>query len=366
MNNSLPRAPYMEWAKARPTPVFDLAASAVAACTIDELPGARDALELTGGNNNGYPPLVDAIARAYDVEPDYVATAQGASGANFLACAALAGPGDDVLIERPAYDPLLAIPRLLGARVVRFDRRAENGFALDPAEVQAAITPRTRIVVLTSPHNPTGATAPEEVLLEVERIAARAGAVVMVDEVYLDASLERRPRPAARLGPGFVSTSSLTKSYGLAGLKCGWTLASPEITERVRRARDIVDGTGAFPAERLAALAFSQLDRLRRRAHEILAPNRRRVIEFLRGRPEIEFVEPQGGTVVFPRLRDAASSDILAAWLLNHEHTAIVPGRFFEAPPHCRIGFGVRPEMLEGGLAALARALDEGRQRGNR
>jgi hypothetical protein len=360
MNSTLPRAPYMEWAKARPTPTFDLAASAVVACTVDELPGARDVLELTGGNNNGYPPLVEAIARAHDVAPECVATAQGASGANFLACAALAGPGDDVLVERPAYDPLLAIPAMLGARVIRFERRAKDGFALDPEEVRVAITPRTRLVVITSPHNPTGARASEDVLLEVGRIAARAGAVVLVDEVYLDASLDRRPRPAARLGVEFVSTSSLTKSYGLPGLKCGWILASPAIAEQVRRARDIVDGSGAFPAERLAALAFSHLDRLRRRAHEILAPNRRRTLEFLRGRNELELVEPQGGTVVFPRLRNADTTDSLADWLLTREGTAIVPGRFFEAPSHCRIGFGVRPDMLEGGLAALSRALDRG------
>jgi aspartate/methionine/tyrosine aminotransferase len=129
----------------------------------------------------------------------------------------------------------------------------------------------------------------------------------------------------------------------------------------VRRARDVVDGTGAFPAERLAALAFSQLDHLRRRAHEILTPNRRRTIEFLRSRAEFEFVEPQGGTVVFPRLRAADTADALADWLLTRESTAIVPGRFFEAPSHCRIGFGVRPDVLEGGLAAIARALDQRR-----
>lgn len=360
---SLPRAPYMEWAKARPAPRFDLTASSVVACTIADLPGARDALELTGHNENGYPPLLEAIAHAHEVPVSSVATAQGASGANFLACAALVGHGDDVLVERPAYDPLLAIPCLLGARLVRFDRPVERGFALEPAAIAAALTPTTRLIVITNPHNPTGALADEDVLHEIGRLATGAGARVIVDEVYLDASLERRPRPAARLGAEFVSTSSLTKSYGLAGLKCGWTLASPAITEQIRRARDIVDGTGAFPAERLAALAFIHLDRLLDRAHRILAPNRRRVIEVLRARAEIDLVEPQGGTVAFPRLRDAATSDALARWLLEREQTAIVPGRFFEAPAHFRIGFGAAAEAIEGGLAAIGRALDEGGHR---
>lgn len=354
----------MEWAKSRPTPRFDLAVSAVAACSIDELPGWRDVLEIAGRNDNGYPPLLQAIARTYDVPVEHVATAPGASGANFLACVALLSAGDEVLVERPAYDPLLAPPQLVGARVVRFDRRAEAGFALDPAVVAAAVTPRTRLIVITNPHNPSGAFEREEVLRDIGRIAKRAGATVLVDEVYLDASLDRRRAPAARLGPEFISTSSLTKSYGLAGLRCGWTLASPEITELVRRARDVTDGTGAPPAERLATLAFAHLDRLLARARQILEPNRRRALEFLRARPELDVVEPGGGTVMFPRLRDARRSDELATWLLDHEDTMIVPGRFFEAPAHFRIGFGASDAALTGGLAAIGRALDQGRQRG--
>lgn len=360
---SLPRAPYMEWAKSRPAPRFDLAISAVAACSIDELPGWRDALEITGRNDNGYPPLLAAIARAHDVPVECVATAPGASGANLLACAALLSHGDDVLVERPAYDPLLATPQLVGARIVRFDRRVEDGFALDPSAIAAAITPRTRLLIITNPHNPTGALAQNGVLREIGRLATRAGATVLVDEVYLDACLGRRPAPAARLGPEFVSTSSLTKSYGLAGLRCGWTLATPEITELIRRARDVTDGTGALPAERLATLAFAHLDPLLVRARHILEPNRRRVLEFLRARPELEAIEPGGGTVVFPRLRDVATSDALATWLLEHEETMIVPGRFFEAPAHFRIGFGASDAALTGGLAAIGRALDQGRHR---
>lgn len=359
----VPRAPYLHWAKLRPTPKYDLAASSVVACSIGDLPGASDVLELTGRNDDGYPPLVEAIARAHDMPVSSVATAPGASGANFLTCAALISPGDDVLVERPAYDPLLAAPQLLGGRLVRFQRRAGCGFTVEPEEIAASITPRTRLIIITNPHNPSGAVVDENVLREVGRLARGIGAIVLVDEVYLDVTLGRRPPPAASLGPEFVSTSSLTKSYGLAGLRCGWTLASPAITEEIRRARDIVDGTGALPAERLALLAFDHLDELLGRARAILEPNRRRVLEFLRGRSELDVVEPRGGTVAFPRLRDVAASDALAEWLLEHEGTAIVPGRFFEEPAHFRIGFGVRSTALECGLLALGRALDEERHR---
>jgi aspartate/methionine/tyrosine aminotransferase len=365
MTNDFPRAPYMEWAKARPAPAFDLAASAVAACTLDDLPGALDAVELTGPNENGYPPLVDAIAARYGVSPDRVATANGASGANLLACIALVGAGDDVLVEKPAYDPLLAAPRLMGARILRFERRRDAGFALDLARLRAALTPRTRLVILTSPHNPTGAHASASDMTALAALAADARVHVLVDEVYVDASGDRTRQPAATLGDWMVTTSSLTKSYGLAGLRCGWCLASPEVAERVRRARDIVDGVGAYPAERLAAFAFRHLDDLVNRARGFVGPNLERLRNVIAARPEIEWLEPAGGMVAFPRLREVDASDALAAWLLERESTAIVPGRFFEEPQHFRIGFGMKPEVLEGGLAALARALDQHAHRGS-
>ncbi|HSP89795.1 MAG TPA: aminotransferase class I/II-fold pyridoxal phosphate-dependent enzyme, partial [Vicinamibacterales bacterium] len=118
---AVPRAEYLLWAKRRPHPAHDLGRSDVVGCTLADLPGARDALELTGRNDDGWEPLVEAVASRYGVRMDQVATATGTSGANFLVCAALLRPGDDVLVERPAYDPLLAVPALLGANVVRFE-----------------------------------------------------------------------------------------------------------------------------------------------------------------------------------------------------------------------------------------------------
>ena len=108
-------APYMEWAKTRPAARFDLAGSNVLACTLDDIDGARDALSLAGHNDNGYLPLMEAIAARYGVAASRVATGTGAAGANFQACAALLEPGDDVLMERPGYDPLLGSARLVGA-----------------------------------------------------------------------------------------------------------------------------------------------------------------------------------------------------------------------------------------------------------
>jgi len=351
-------APYMQWAKQHVRPRVNLAGSNLLACELTDLPGAREALELHGDNDNGYPPLIGAIAAAYGVTADMVVTAQGASGANFLVFAALVKADDDVLVERPGYDPLMGPPKLLGARVVRFDRRFEDGYRLDPDAIRAALTPRTRLIVITNPHNPTGVLAAHSEVDEIGRIAERHGARVLVDEVYLDTAPAGATRAAAARSPVFISTSSLTKSYGLAGLRCGWALAAPDVAEALRRARDIVDGTGAFPAERLSVLAFSLIDQLAARARRILTANGRAVREFLAGRTDLESVAPAAGTVVFPRIRGVDDADPFLETLAREFETGLVPGRFFEAPAHFRLGFGGRADVLAEGLGLLGKALD--------
>jgi len=350
-------APYLEWAKKRPAAAFDLAGSNVLSCSIDDLEGAREALALSGSNDNGYEPLVDAIGRRYGVRAEQVATANGAAGANFQACAAVLEPGDDVLVERPGYDPLLGAARLLGANINRFERRFDEGYALNPDGVARALTPRTRLIIMSSPHNPTGALADRASLEAIGHLARKAGAHVLVDEVYLDAA-DAAIEPAALLGDPFIATSSLTKSYGLSSLRCGWSLSSPAVAERIRRARDVIDGSGSIAAERLGTLAFAQLGRLEARTAALLAVNRPLVHEFLRARPELEVVLPRNSTVVFPRIRGVDDTSAFAEHLLADRGTAIVPGRFFEAPAHFRLGFGGPTDVVRAGLEHLGAALD--------
>jgi aspartate/methionine/tyrosine aminotransferase len=358
-------APYMEWAKKRPHAAFDLAGSNVLACTLDDLEGARDAVALSGSNDTGYAPLATAIAERYGVQPDQVATANGAAGANFQVCAAILNPGDDVLVEQPGYDPLVGTAQLLGATITRFERRFADGFALDPEAVRRAITPRTRLVIVTSPHNPSGALADRAALEAIGEIARTAGAYVLVDEVYLDAA-GATGTPAAQLddrdASPFISTSSLTKSYGLSSLRCGWSLSAPALAERIHRCRDVIDGSGSIVTERLATLAFAQLERLESRARALLDVNRPLVHDFLRRRPEIDVVLPAHSTVLFPRFRDERDTTDFAERLFTDYATAIVPGHFFGAPAHFRLGIGGATHVVRGGLERLAVALDHGVQ----
>jgi aspartate/methionine/tyrosine aminotransferase len=354
-------APYMEWAKTRPVPEFDLAGSNILACTLDDLPTAADALALNGVNDNGYLPLMDAIGSRYGVDPERVTTAGGTSGANFLVYAALLEPGDEVLVERPGYDPLLGAARMFGVRTIRFDRPFETGFALDPDRIRSAMTPRTKLIVITSPHNPAGVAADRDAVDEIGRIAASAGAHVVVDEVYRDVTGDSSP-PAAARDDVFVTTSSLTKSYGLASLRAGWAIASPALTHRIRRARDVVDGTGSIVAERLSVLAFEHLDALYLRARAILARNKALADAFLASRHELEWA-PSTGTIVFPRIKGVADATPFVEAVMRDRNTALGPGHFFDAPAHFRLGYGGDTEKVRAGLAHVASALDARQRR---
>jgi aspartate/methionine/tyrosine aminotransferase len=353
------RAPYMEWAKKRPLPAIDLAGSNLLACSLSDLPGAREAVDIAGESPDGYAPLVEAIAAHSGVPPDRVATAGGCSGANFLAIAALVEAGEEVLIESPNYDPLPGAARLLGAGASTFERRFEEGYRLDPERIAAAVGPETRLIVVTNPHNPSGVLASEDELASLARVAERTGTPVLFDEVYLDTVLEDRPAPAATVSPLFLTTSSLTKAYGLASLRCGWILSSAEITRRILRTRNVMDVWSPIPSDRLSVVAFGQMDRLAQRTRRIVEVNTRLVRAFLAGRPELSCVESRS-TIAFPRVLGAADASEFVRRLFEETGVALVPGSFFDSPAHFRISFGGATDQLERGLAAIGRALEQG------
>lgn len=350
-------APYLAWARSRPEPEIDLAGSNLLSATLDELPGARQTLALTGETPAGYPPLLSAIGARFGVESDRIATAGGCSGANFLALHALVDPGDEVLLESPGYDPIAAAAEMAGAVVRTFDRKFEEGWAIDPERIAAALSPRTKLIAITTPHNPSGVSASAESLAALEKLASERGLRVLVDEVYADTVPGEPPPPSATRSDAFVSTSSLTKAYGLASLRCGWTIASPAITAEIRRVRGLVDGSGPIPSERLAELAFRFLPLLRERALGILGPNRAIWSGFLASRPELECVDTRS-SIAFPRFSDDRDAGPFCERLVAAEHVAVAPGSFFGLPGHFRVSLGGATDALREGLTRISRALD--------
>jgi aspartate/methionine/tyrosine aminotransferase len=349
----------MHWAKTRPKAKYDLALSGILNLPIAELAVDRNDLELHGANAYGYSPLVEAIAKHRRVTAENVVTVTGGTSmANHLAMAALIDHGDEVLIEQPTYDPLLAVAEHLGANIKRFPRRFEHGFKIDLAELKKQITAGTRLIVLTNLHNPSSALVDDITLKKIGELAQSVNASVLVDEVYLEAMFESSPAPATSLGSQFIVTSSLTKGYGLSGLRCGWILAEPQFAENIRRLDDIFAASAPHVMERLSITALIQLPRIAARAKSILDANRKTLSAFFDSRDDIQAVPTKFGTTSFPQM-PVVDVERLCALLLEKYQTAVVPGRFFESPQHVRIGMCCEPELFEHGIARLGSALDE-------
>ena len=357
MSPRLLQSDYMHWAKFKAPVQFGLTGSEVPYFRMDSLPISIADLDLDGASHPRYVPLRERIARRYEVAPEQVVAADGTSMANFVAMAALISPGDEALIEHPAYDPMLGAASFLGAAIKRFERPPQDGFRLDLDLIEAAMTDRTRLIVITNLHNPSSALASDEELRALGELAKRKGARVLVDEVYLDAAVPPG-RSAVHLGPEFVITNSLTKVYGLSGLRCGWILAEPELAERMWRVNDLFGVNQAHPAERLACIAFDNIETVIGDTPALLERNRGVLNGFLCSRSDLECRPAEHGIVAFPRWA-GGDTDRLDARLRERYDAAVVPGRWFEMPEHFRIGFGYPTDHFEEGLDRLGSALDD-------
>ncbi|OLD21932.1 MAG: hypothetical protein AUI91_03260 [Acidobacteria bacterium 13_1_40CM_3_56_11] len=360
------RSAYMEWAKTRSHARFNLATSGLLNVPFPEFPLRLKDLEITAPGGYGYAPLLQRLALHAGVPEECVVAATGTSMANHLALAAVLDPGDEVLMEQPVYGPILDVAEYLGARVKRISRRFENGFAIDHEEIARAITLDTRLIALSNLHNPSGALIPAETLRAIGDLALRSRAHVLVDEVYLEMLFGRSAPFSFPIGTElasngdnpFIVTSSLTKVYGLSGLRCGWMLASPALAHRMWLLNDLFAASAVHSAERMSVMAFDHLEQFRGRARTLLAANRALLDAFLDSRGDLECFRPPAGTVVFPRLTHGDSRTFFKLLREKYE-TTVVPGEFFKMPRHFRVGIGGDTAGLRAGLERLSAALDE-------
>jgi aspartate/methionine/tyrosine aminotransferase len=284
----------------------------------------------------------------------------GAAGALFLTATALLGPGDRLVVARPNYASNLETPRAIGADLAYLELDFDSGYQVDPDRLAALITPGTKLVSLTSPHNPTGAVIPPDQLAEIVRVVERAGSWLLLDETYRELGDEIHP-PASVLSDRVISVSSLSKTYGVPGIRVGWVTC---------RNRDLM--TTLLAAQEQAALAhsvldlavaehvFAQRDRLLPDIRNHIAEQRRIVADWIAGDDRIEWVEPKGGVVCFPRFADPGIDARAIYVQLQNDGIFLGPGWWFEQEDrHMRLGFGYpTADELKTGLTAISAQLD--------
>jgi len=296
--------------------------------------------------------------------PDDVLLTIGAAGALFIIATSLLEKGDEFIVVHPNYATNLETPRAIGAVVKTIDLHFEENFALDLEKIRAAITPGTRYISVTHPHNPTGACLDDAQLRGLARIAEETQLYVLVDETYRDMVFGPQLPLAAEYSPRLISISSLSKTYGLPGLRTGWIICRDlELFETFLAAKEQIHICGPVIDEELAYRYMLHRDKYYPRIRKDIAEKFTLVKTWMEQQEDWEWVEPRGGCVGFPRMCRPHDIDIDKFYdvLLKKYGTYVGPGHWFEMPRHyIRLGFGwPAKEQLQEGLAALTKAIRE-------
>ena len=313
-----------------------------------------EALVLQYGDHLGKPELRRILAEDAGVGPDDVMLTVGAAGALFIVASSLLEAGDEVVICFPNYTTNLETPRAIGAKIRRLELRFDDGFRVDMDALAELVSDRTRLISLTTPHNPTGAVLRESELRRAIEIAETKGAWLLVDETYRGLSYVGTPPCAASLSPRAISISSLSKTWGLPGLRLGWILCrDPDLKELFLAAKEQIHISTSVLDEEIAWRYLKDRDEHLRRIRGVINERFTCLREFIAGQADLEWVEPDGGVIAFPRLREEIDVDLFYQVLNDDYGTFVGPGHWFDMDRrYMRIGYGW-PEVEE-----LARGLD--------
>lgn len=352
---ALPELDYLAWALARYGQIdFDLGQSGVFPTPVDVL-GLPQESFAAATDPTVVRRLQSAIAARYQVPAEEAVPVLGTTHGLWCVYASLLSPGDDVLVESPVYEPLVRIAEGLGARVIPFSRDP----GINAADVHRLITKRTRLVVVSNLHNPTGAALTDDELLELAR--AVSPVTLLVDEVYRDL-IDTPGKTAFHLAPNVVVTSSLTKVYGLNWLRAGWVLARAPLAAAVRTATRHSIGAVSWALASASLRAFEKLDELHARSRLIRAHDEagaQKVAAWVAARSYLSFTPHRGsifGFVVDERGRDTRP------WIeraIEEQRVIVAPGAFFGVPAGFRVRYGAMdPQILDEGLVRLGRAIE--------
>jgi aspartate/methionine/tyrosine aminotransferase len=319
-------------------------------------------LVLLYGDHRWHPAFRTQLADEGGCSAHEVLLTHGAAGALFIVATTLLATGDHLVVLRPNYATNIETPRAIGCDISFVDLSFERGWTYDEQEIAAAMTPRTRLVSITTPHNPTGTVLDPEVLRRIIAMVEERGAHLLVDETYRDLSPASSRPFATALGERVISVGSLSKAYGLPGLRMGWLMTRDRsLNERFLAAKEQIFICGGTLDEEIGYRVY------RRRRAELpaiaaeVARGKGVVREWIEGEPVMEWVKPAGGVVAFPRIRKDAGVDIARFYeILNGElKTWVGPVHWFEQDDrYMRIGFGwPTPMELAAGLANISVAL---------
>ncbi|MBU7037229.1 MAG: pyridoxal phosphate-dependent aminotransferase [Theionarchaea archaeon] len=341
---------------------FNLTESSVPDMEFTDL-GLQIDRALSYTDHRGAPLLRQYIAEPH-FDPRCVLVTPGAAAALFIVATSLLTAGDHVVVLHPNYVTNIETPRAIGCRSDYLRLRFDQKFALDLEELEHLITPDTRLVSLTYPHNPTGAMITESELKAVIDMVESVPCYLLLDETYREMTFEEPLPIAASLSPHVISVSSMSKSYGLPGIRIGWVLtADSELQERFLAAKEQIFICNSVIDEYIAEKVLSEKGNIVSGIRSHIDTNFQVVRKWMHANPWFEFVEPQGGCVCSPRFREHVSLDVKRFYTVLNEtyETYVGPGHWFEMDDrYMRIGYGwPQSTELSSGLSCITKAVEE-------
>jgi aspartate/methionine/tyrosine aminotransferase len=352
---------------------WNLAESGVHPLRVEELARTDDERHAVLAQELGYPQTngtVELRSLITDLYPgatvDHVQVTNGGSEANCLALWHLLDRDDEAVLMVPNYMQAQGLARGLGALVkpwpLACDSAGSPRWRVDLDALARLVTPKTRLILICNPNNPTGSRLSDADLDGICRIASRSGAWVIADEIYRGAELDGRDTPSVwgRYERAIV-TSGLSKAYGLPGLRIGWVVAPPSLIEELWGLHDYTTIAPGAVNDRLAriALAPARRDLLLGRTRGILRTNYPLVQKWIEARgPALSHVAPEAGAIAFVRYLHAVNSTTLVERLRDEQSVLVVPGDHFDMDGYLRIGFGSDPSHLSAGLQKIGTMLD--------
>lgn len=358
-----PRVDLFEWLLQNVSNAkYNLAFSNIHGITVEEyheLTGFSlpDKFDLGINQQYGASELKETLGSMYHCAPNTILTTTGASEGNFLVFSSLLSKGDEFIIEQPGYQPLWLTPEMLGARRIDWPRAFEKKFSVDVEALKNLFTEKTKLVVLTNLHNPSGIYTDNTTIKAVAEIATDHGASVLVDEIFLDGLFTKKPSCFGI--PNVLVTSSATKIYGLGGLHTGWIIAPEEIALRCQRMKAHTTGASSYTSEIMTAhLLKNARDTVMKRFQKQATTNRVVLEKWMNDHTDVlKWVEPDGGLVCFPKYSLKTPSVDLCKRLFETQKILVNPGSYFNMDGFIRLSFGGDTETLQNGLEALANGL---------
>lgn len=320
-------------------------------------PEELDRIVMRDSRTLGDPDLRTAIGNRFcNGNAERVMATNGSSEAIFLIMHSLLEPGDEVVVLDPAYQQLFSLAESIGCEMKRWRLRFEDSFRPDMSEARRLIGPKTRMIVVNFPHNPTGASMTPAEQDELIDLAAKAGAYLVWDGAFTELTYDSQPLP----DPGerydrSITLGTLSKAYGLPGLRVGWCLAAPDILENFVRLRDYTTLALSPLVEHVATRAIENGDLLVQPRLAQARHNLELLVSWANSHSEfVSIVRPQGGVSVFMRVHGVADIEDFCRHLNDDYSVLLVPGTSFGQPDFVRLGFGCSTTELTTALSRLS------------